>query len=158
MSPEQLQGYMDKLKPVWEKLAEIGAQGYQLVLRQVLIDAVGSLLWITVFIVFLVFCIKMRKAALKWLTENADTDRYAGTKKRIKEDGTFDPYTGFLTAMMDNMNGDEDVSFIAGLGGFLFTCAVLACMWGIYDNLYKVICYLVNPHWYAIQKIAELVK
>lgn len=147
MTPEKLQEYMKVMQPLVDKLKEVGVAGYQLALRQVAVDAMGSILWLIGFVILLVLVLRGSRswlASMKARYEAHYAERYG------ESDGSTVTYSKLFSSPWCS----EEALGWAVVTGF----GVLLAALGIGYNTYKVLAYAINPDWFAIMKIAELVK
>lgn len=131
MTPEQVSELIEYLKGLGELAV---SKGFEVAMRQVSVMIATHVIYVLVGIVLLVVAIAL------WKSANKMRERMEDQEPKKTEWGDWSPEDKFTVLRI--------LSVIAGITS-------IVC---IMDSIIKIASYLLNPDWYAIQLMLDLVK
>jgi hypothetical protein len=158
MDAATLKAAQDILTPLFTKLGELGAAGFELAIRQNYVYvAEDALVVIIATIIFLIILASIRKALqaevddVVWVSENGKEykESYGHENEKLTKKTTY--YEGIADFIArDGSDVAGMIALITGALSVIYLCVVIPCLFGIVERC-------INPQFQALMDIIHLV-
>jgi hypothetical protein len=157
MDAATLKAAQDILTPLFTKLGELGAVGFELAIRQNYVYvAEDTLVVIVATIIFLIILASIRKAVqaeedtVVWVSEDGKEyrDSYGHNEKLTKKTTYYKGIVDFIAR--EGSDYSTGVAIVTGVLSVVYIGTVIPCLFGIVERC-------INPQFQALMDIIKLV-